>query len=171
MVVRLHRLTRRRRAARAADGYTLIEVAVAMLITAFLVTSVFSIALTGKSSGAINDRKLLAAAGVRQVSAKLRNYVTADSIDSAINLPGPGNGANSWSMTSDGVTDSCGNCYALASGPHELTGVLPAWFEAAPYNARVSYTVDNSEVVTISLVPLRTAPVPAVVITATWIDP
>ena len=165
MAARLRRLTKRRRAAQAATGYTLIEVAVGMLITAFMVTSVFSVALTGKSSGAINDRKLLGAAGVRQVSAKLRNYVTGDNIDApGFNLPGPGNGADSWSMTSDGVVDSCGNCYALSSGLHTLTGVLPSWFEAAPYGARVSYTVDNT-------VLAGGRPVPSVVITAVWVDP
>lgn len=39
------------------------------------------------------------------------------------------------------ITDSAGG-YALKAGVHTLTNFLPAWFEAAPYNARISYTVN-----------------------------
>jgi prepilin-type N-terminal cleavage/methylation domain-containing protein len=132
---------RRLRADAASSGYTLVEVMVAMLLTSIMVTSVFSVALTVKTGGNKGERKIKAAAGARQVAAMLKNYVTGDPNNTLI--PGPGLGTNKWSMDSGGVDDtSCSNCYALTSGTHTLTGILPATFEAAPFNARVIYFVD-----------------------------
>ena len=168
--------TRRRRRWRA--GYTLVEVVVGMLITSVIVTSVFSAAITAKSSAGKNDRRLIASAAARNLSAMLKRYVTGcdcdvatgacstapgpgecpvnDAAAGAFRGPNPGNGVNQFSLTDltvppNGVRDSCdancgaaANCYALKQGPHCVQGLLPDWFEAAPYNARVRYTVTNS---------------------------
>ena len=133
-----------------------------MLLTSIMVTSVFSVALTVKTGGTKGERKLRAAAGARQVASLLKNYVTGD--ETTVLIPGPGTGANRWSMNGGGITDSCGNCYAFAPGSHTLTGVMPANFEGPPYNARVIYFVSVTDTV-------NGRPVPAVNITTTWTDP
>jgi hypothetical protein len=135
-----------------------------MLLTSVMVTSVFSVALTAKTGGAKGERKIKAAAGARQVAAQLKNYVTGDETVGGA-FAGPGTGGNSWSMDGGGVNDtSCVNCYALSAGSHVLTGILPAAFEAAPYNARVQYHVTYAGTV-------NGRPVPAVSITTTWTEP
>lgn len=137
-----------------------------MLLTSIMVTSIFSVALTAKTSGGKGTRKLKAAVGARAVSAMLRNYVSADLVQTTI--PGPGTLANPWSMTSGGIVDACpgggSTCYAFAGGTHTLTGVLDPTFEASPYNARVRYFVDDTAIV-------NGRPVPAVTITTTWDEP
>lgn len=156
-------------ASRRDAGYTLVEVMVAMLLTTIMVTSVFSVALTVKTGGNKGESKIKAAAGARMVAALLKNYVTGDPASAVI--PGPGTGANSWSMTGNGIVDACGcpsctaNCYALAHGTHSLTGVMGDFEQPPPLgkNARVSYFVDAN-----TLVGGR--PVPAVTITTTWTD-
>ena len=136
-----------------------------MLLTSIMVTAVFSVALTAKSSGDKGERKLRAAVGARAVSAMLRNYVTADPLETTILGPGTGAGAASWSMTSGGVVDArpCGTAprsiYALEAGDHCLTGVLDQDFEDPPYNARVRYNV------------VYAGSVPQVAITTTWDEP
>ena len=174
MAARRPRLTERR-PPRVQAGYTLVEVVVAMLITAVIVTSVFSAAVTAKSGTGKNDRRLLASQAARNLSATLKLYVTGCSCDfttgvcdaaSCADIPGPnpGNAANAFSLTDDTKTppihDSCdsscsggANCYALKLGAHCVTGLLPGWFEAAPYNARVRYTVTQSGVVEGRVVP------------------
>lgn len=157
---------------RSSAGYTLVEVMVAMLLTSIMVTSVFSVALTVKTGGSKSERKLKAAAGARQISAMLKNYVTGETGTASTTngngtIAGPGVGANNWSITGNGIVDACpgggSSCYALAQGTHTLTGVLGT-FENAPYNARVSYFVDATTLV-------NGRPVPAVSITTTWTDP
>lgn len=145
---------------------------VAMLLTSIMVTSVFSVALTVKTGGSKGERKIKAAAGARQIAAQLKNFVTGDPSNTVI--PGPGGGSNSWSMTGNGITDACtcpsctANCYALAAGSHSLTGVLPATFEAAPYNAKVMYFVSTTDTISDGT---NTRPIPSVSITTTWTDP
>jgi prepilin-type N-terminal cleavage/methylation domain-containing protein len=170
------RLIRRRR---DGLGYTLVEVIVAMLISCIMVTAMFSVALTQKQGSGKSDRRMLANQGAAQITAMLKGYVTGCGCDpttgacSAVNgdctlLPGP-NTANSgvatWYMNGGGITDSMGNVYALTFGSHVLQGVLPAWLEAAPYNARVTYVVSAAQ----GLVNGR--PVPQVVVTVNWTEP
>lgn len=172
------RIELRRRSWESA-GYTLVEVMVAMLLTSILVTSVFSVALTVKTGGGKGESKLKAAAGARMVAVLLKNYVTAETGAAstfAPNIPGPCAGAaNNWSITCNGIIDACpcggSACYALdaaCGGQHTLTGVMAdpggTGFEGAPWNARVSYVVTNTDTV-------NGRPVPSVVITATWTDP
>ena len=165
---RIRRAIRLFRASAASSGYTLVEVMVAMLLTSIMVTSVFSVALTVKTGGNKGERKIKAAAGARQVAAVLKNFVTGDPTNTMI--PGPGVGSNKWSMDGGAVDDtSCSNCYALTSGSHTLTGILPATFEAAPFNARVIYFVDPAgDTITDGV---NTRPIPSVSITTTWTDP
>lgn len=140
-----------------------------MLLTSVMVTSVFSVALTAKTGGTKSDRKIKAAAGARQIAAVLKNFVTGDPASTLIAGPNAG-GANKWSLDGLGTIDdtSCVNCYALAAGSHTLTGVLPATFEAAPFNARVTYFVSYTDTITDGV---NTRPVPSVSITSTWTDP
>ncbi len=147
----------------------MVEVMVAMLLTSIMVTSVFSVALTVKTGGSKGERKIKAAAGARQIAAQLKNYVTGDPTNTTILGPGQGAGAASWSMDSGTVDDtSCMNCYALTAGSHTLTGVLPASFEASPYNARVIYFISTTDTITDGV---NTRPIPSVSITTTWNEP
>jgi len=147
---------------------------VAMLLTSIMVTSVFSVTLTVKTGGSKGERKLKAAAGARQIAAQLKNYVTAElGTASTTLIPGPCVGAaNNWSISCNGITDACpgggSSCYALSAGSHTLTGVLPASFEAAPYNAQVVYFVSVTDTITDGT---NIRPVPSVSITTTWTDP
>jgi len=163
----------------AANGFTLVEVMVAMLLTSIMVTSVFSVALTAKTGGGKGEAKIKAGAGARQVAALLKNYVTAET--GTVSTSGPNaiegpctTATNNWSITCNGIVDSCpgggSSCYALAAGTHTLTGVMGN-FEGAPTpanpegrNARVSYHVDWSQMV-------NGRPVPQVSITTNWTEP
>ncbi len=118
------------------QGFTLIEVVVAMLITAVMVSSVFSVSLHTRRNDVRADRKLLAAQATRQLTSTLEEYVTADHSSAQSVSFSPG---GSWAWQAP-VTDSAGG-YALAAGTHTLTHYLPSWFEAAPYNAHAVYYV------------------------------
>jgi len=111
-----------------------------MLLTAVMVSSIFSIALSVRRGGAKSERRLVAAEATRQLTATLKTYVTGDPATTL--LPGPGSGPNPWSLDSPTVNDtSCAGCYALSPGSHVLTGFLPPWFEGPPYNAMITYYV------------------------------
>lgn len=152
-------------------GYTLIEAAIAMLLTAIMAGSVFSIALTAKRSSGRGLRKLIADQASRQLSEQLKNYVTQDYSQSTIGgIDGPGGGTNKWSMVdatvTPPITDTCQgppplpNCYALYPGSHTLTGYLPVWFENPPFKARMQYWVKDQ--------PVDGLNMPVIVITAKW---
>ena len=171
------RLPRRPRISGRA-GYTLVEVVIAVLLTSIMVTSVFSVALTSKQGGGKMDRRLIASQAGKQVSGSLRNFVTGCScnattgacsaVSCTIQGPTPRGGVASWYLNdpANNVNDSRGDVWALAAGLHTITGtgVLPAWFLAAPYNANVQYTVDNSVVV-------NGRPVPQVTLNVVWTEP
>lgn len=132
-----------------------------MLLTSVMVTSVFSVALTAKSGGGKGERALMATQGAKQIANLLKNFVTGDTATS-LSYP-PGVAANGWGLTGvNGIVDACPDastiCWALAPGTHTLTGVLSTTFEAAPYNARVSYFVAAGSP-------------PNVIVTATWTEP
>lgn len=115
-------------------GATLIEILVAVLLSAVMVASVFSVALTAKGESAITEERNAANQAVRQLSAQLHLYVTSYySYSSGFlpppqmpEIPGPscptcslmsGN-ASQWTWGAvtmpgwtSGVSDSCGgNC-------------------------------------------------------------
>ncbi len=157
------------------EGYTLVEVMVAMLLTSIMVTSVFSVALTVKTGGSKGESKMKAAAMTRQIAAVLKNYVTAETgTASTALIPGPcGGAANNWSMTCNGIVDSCpgggSSCYALADGTHTLSGVNPTFEGIPPAVGGASAVTKYYVNATGTMVNGR--PVPIVVITTTWTDP
>ena len=146
------------------NGYTLVEVVVAMLLTSIMVTSVFSVALTTKTVTKKGSRKLIAVQTARQLTGMLKNYVTGDFTTAGLDGPGPGTGPNSWSLDSlVGVNDtSCVNCYALTTGLHTVTGILPKWFEDPPTNAVLTYLVGTETV--------NGSPAPSVTVKVDWTD-
>ena len=149
---------------KSSGGYTLIEVVVSLLLTAVLVSSILSVTLSSKKGSGKAERKLIANQLSRDLTSRLKAYVTADPTTAII--PGPGTGANSWSMTSGSIVDSCGNCYALSPGSHTLGNFLPAWFAAAPYNAQATYFVDYPQPYSVA-----NGTVPWVNVTISWTDP
>jgi prepilin-type N-terminal cleavage/methylation domain-containing protein len=191
------RLSRGRRPA----GYTLVEVVVAMLISAIMVTAMFGVAISQKVGTTSADHRLLADQAMRQVSSQLRGYVTGCGCSAAsgtcaapgctmIAGPNAANGAGvaSWSYNapSAGIVDNwtsggacpaavLGSCpgtgsgnsvWALANGAHVLSGVLPAWFEAAPYCARACYVVN-----TVQSIGPNSMPVQSAVVSVNWAEP
>lgn len=166
-------------------GYTLVEVVIATLLTAVMVTSVFSVALTSKQGGGKADRKLVASQAAKKMTAQLKNFVTGCSCDATSGAcgadcglagflgPTPRPGVASWYLNDPNnanlqnrIYDSRGDVWALASGVHNVTGpgALPAWFQNAPYNGYVTYSVDNSVVV-------NGRPVPRVTLDVVWTEP
>ncbi len=162
------RLNRRAGAAgrgRGQAGYTLLEILLSVMLTAVLVSAVFGVALTAKTSGGAAERKVVAGLAQRQLTSQLGNYVTAywdygtgtwlggTPPNNPTDIAGPSSlvpGAASWYLSGAGgstVEDDCGtgvyptSCYALQTGTHRLKRYLPAWFEAGPYNAQISYVV------------------------------
>ncbi len=138
-------------------GFTLVEVVIAMLLTAIIVSGVFSLALTIRSGNVQTDRKLIADQYARQLTSMLKSYVTADCTGNPATTamaPLNASGVHSWSLSNvEGpgglISDSCGaSCYALESGYHVLTNFIPPAASNAelnsgsPYNAKICYNVD-----------------------------
>lgn len=191
----MHRLpSTEPRAPNGLEGYTLIEVVVAMLMACIIITAVFSTSLTAKVSGGKSDRRLLASQAARQLTGRLRNFVTGcdcnilsgvcNLASCAIQGPTPRGGVASWYLNCPGCsppiidcyypTDpvaayaaACGagsDTYALHNGYHSIAGLLPASFEGTPYNARVVYTVSTDQAI-------GTMTVPKVVVNVQWKEP
>ena len=130
---------------KARQGYTLVEVVVAVLISLIMISAVFSVALTSTRGGAKEDRRLVAAQAAQSMLKRLANYVCSDPNNTLIG--GPSNptspGLASWSFNGfQGCTDNLGTVYALAPGQHIINcpaGILlPATVSA---NTTVSYQV------------------------------
>jgi hypothetical protein len=129
-----------------------------MMLMAVMVSSVFSVVLSTKQTGGKSDRKLLAAQSSKELTAMLKGFVsdpTARGFSEPIDGPNANHPSNKWAL--DDSTQSppitCGLNfaapsvhYALAAGTHTVTGILPAWFEAAPYLATMKYYVNISMV-------------------------
>lgn len=169
---------RRRRTELRTGGYTLVEVVVAILLTGIMTVSVFSAALTSKASTGKSDRTLIASQAARQLTSRLKSFVTpccdplAGTCDVAVDcgsITGPNTsrgGAARWYFQSPGgspIGDEAGDVYALTQGQHVITGLLPSWFESSPYGARVIYDVR----------PINTAHgyVSQVDVTVSWTEP
>lgn len=179
-------IERRRRAPRA--GYTLVEIVVAMLITCVMITSVLSSALSSKIGGGKNDRRLIASQAARQTTGLLKSFITGCACyigsglcmipSCSITGPMPGDCSSvsatvasctaSYSLNNPTlvppIVDNRGSIYALALGLHTIQGLLPSEFEAAPYNARVNYVVENAQTI-------NGRPVPKVSVTVDWTEP
>ncbi len=154
-----------------ARGYTLVEVVVAMLLIAVMVSSVISVALSAKQGGGKTERRLIAARASKHLTAMLKTYVADPSIAVTTATAaswGPGTGTNKWSLDDGTINDNdingspCVDCYALAPGTHTVLGILPSWFEAAPYGARIKYYVNN---------PLSAGQGTPVSVTVDWTEP
>lgn len=180
----MFRLRPTNRPGRRSAGYTLVEVIVAMLVASIMVTAVFSVALSAKAGTGKSDRNLIATQAARQLTSLLRAYVTGCGCNPATGscsdsgipkdctlLRGPNTtrvGAATWYLNSPAasppIIDSRGDVYALAEGVHSVTGLLPGWFESAPYFARVDYAVTTLQTV-------EGRPVPEVDVTVHWTEP
>jgi type II secretory pathway pseudopilin PulG len=189
-----------------AEGYSLVEVIISILLASVIVTSVFSVVLTSKADNGQNgrnDRHQIAGQAIKDVSSALRNFVTgccdvstgtcvtgAGLAWSCDNVPGPNknNGTLTWSfdqylLATGPTTDSFGaptggtsNTYALKAGTHYLSGLLPAWFTSAPFNAQVSYTVSAGAATSWqATAPIATSfptpTIPQVNVNVTWTEP
>jgi type II secretory pathway pseudopilin PulG len=149
---------------RKLSGYTLVELVISMFVTGIVVAAVLSVALSSKKGSGKHDRKLIASELSRGLTTMLRTYVTADPTTTII--PGPGSGLNRWSMDSPPINDlSCVDCYALSPGSHPLSGFLPGWFEASPYNAQITYFVAYPQAYSVA-----NGTVPLVNVTLNWTD-
>ena len=151
---------RRRRA--GSSGFSLVEVMVAMLISAVMVTAVMGVAVTSKQGSVKSSHRQMFDQSMAQMSAELKTYVTACGcskggacaggcyMGGATPIQGPNllraGGVASWYLNGSPapgggtITDSKGDVWALACGAHTLTGLVPS-MEAAPYSGNVSYTV------------------------------
>lgn len=150
-----------------------------MLLSAIMVSSVFSVALTAKQSGGKGERKMLAGQVTKQMIGTLKNFQTSDYSTAQVATWGPNanNGANRWSLEDNTVTPpiDCvaaghpANEYALryvgAGTTHTVTGILPAWFEAAPFNATLKYYVNGSRTASDGKV------IPQINVTVDWTEP
>ena len=114
----------------ARGGYTLVEVLVAVMLIATVVTSVFSLVLTAKMGVKKTGRRAEAMFLSRQYMETLKSFVTAD-----VTQPGPFPG---WVLPGD----PCG-CYALQNGIHVMTAALPTTFRSAPVNGQLTYNVTD----------------------------
>lgn len=126
-----------------------------MLISSIMVTAMFGVALTAKQSTGKNDRQLLAAQAARQLTSRLKGFVTACGCNpssgscaacATSSLTGPNTanaGVATWSINGGGVTDSRGTVYALACGTHILTGsaIIPPNLQDPAFGAYVQYVV------------------------------
>lgn len=158
-----------------------------------------SVALTSKMNGGQNgknDRREIAGEAVKNISSALRNFVTACCDVSADckaytsgtaytcwPIHGPNSAGSDGGWTFDGYPLATGPVgdpsfagrYALLASPtpHTLTNVLPAWFTAAPYYAKVSYTVSTAAGVPYSLPAVypSTQIIPQVNVSVTWNEP
>lgn len=131
---------------RKRGGYTLLEIMVSVLLTSIMVTSVLTVALSARQGGGRADRKMAAATGLRELQATVKNF-HRDQTGNTSGIAGPGPGGT-WTIDGlpgggGGTIDdlSCVNCNAMNVGTHTVRGILPSWFEAAPYSANLRYIV------------------------------
>lgn len=129
-------------------GFSLVEVMVAILLTAIIVTSVFAVAVTAQKSSGVFDRKVITNYAASQLLDRLRNYVTASTSGAGTDRGPNGTGAQSWTLPGDSCT-GCGgspNCYALDADEaclHDVTTMLPQTLRDPPYNMTMTYQVTD----------------------------
>ncbi|HEX4048634.1 MAG TPA: prepilin-type N-terminal cleavage/methylation domain-containing protein [Elusimicrobiota bacterium] len=176
---------RQRLAPSARAGYTLVEVIVAMLISCIMVTAVMGVAVTSKEGSGKAMHHLMFNQGIAQLSAEVKQYVTACGCTKAGACPAPNctevlgpntnnAGVGTWYLNgapgaAGNLVDSMGNVWALACGAHTITGVVPT-LEAAPYNGSITYTVSYPVSGTCAGTPTATD-APAVSFAANWTEP
>jgi|GEM_PF-3972574 len=162
------------------QGYTLVEVVVAMLLSAVMITSVFTVALSNKHGGLMLDSKLAAGNAAQTVVKMLGNYVTADPTQTFVAgptcVPGPNPpctpGPASWSVTGYYYTDSQGSAWALWPGSHTITGSAnnPGGLLPTMPNGSVTYFVAWPAGCSMSF-PLPPSCTPSMNVTVNWPSP
>jgi prepilin-type N-terminal cleavage/methylation domain-containing protein len=192
------RATNRRRLPHSGSaGFTLVELIVAMLISCTMITAVMGVAVTSKQGGGKAMRHTLFNQGIAQLSAEIKQYVTACGCTKAAGstcpapqcttILGPNinvGGVNTWNINGAAgaivgipITDAAvygggGRAtWALSCGNHVLTGVMngstPS-LEAPPYNGSITYNVSYPS--GCAGLPLSTD-VPEITYTANWTEP
>lgn len=142
---------------KARGGYTLVEVIVAMLLAAVMITAIFTVALSNKRSSQVQDNKHMAQVSAHGFIKVLSAYVTADWQQSAVAAPNQIKGPNSlnagmatWNLHSSAIEDvTQGAVWALMPGSHTIRGFAagsdPEGFLARlrgpPYNGTLTYCV------------------------------
>ncbi|MFI5360459.1 MAG: prepilin-type N-terminal cleavage/methylation domain-containing protein [Elusimicrobiota bacterium] len=178
-------------------GYTLVEVMIAMLISAVMVTAVMGAAMTASQSGGTAMHKLLFNQVTAQLSAQVKGYVTAcgclkstgfcpspQCADPGINGPNTANaGAAQWYMNgadgniidsasapNNGVAGAPQDVWALSCGTHHfITHNPPTTLEAPPYDGYVEYWVTFPGGCTPNI-PANTD-APSISFQASWVEP
>jgi len=184
---------RRRRTGNA--GFSLVEVMVAMLIGAVMVTAVLGVSVTAKTGGAKAQHRQMFDQGIAQLSAELKQYVTACGCwktgggvtcttpsvpaTNCTTVLGPNTnnaGAATWYLNgaagaAGNISDSQGNVWALACGVHTIRGIVPT-LEAAPYNGAISYNVVGWPNAAACIGgPPGVSDTPQIQFTASWTEP
>lgn len=177
------------------SGFSLLEVLVAILLTAIIVAATFSTLLLTQADFGSSDAQMTLGLTERQILETLKNYQSAS-------IAGPGNldlnsgpcqsglpaCQNTWSLPGDsGVACAGANCpascaagnvcsagaYALAIGcGHNVTALLPPVFQAAPFNGVMCYTVtDESGLSAGTAIADQSQFMPQVQLTVQWTKP
>jgi hypothetical protein len=147
------------------------------------------VAATSKQGTVKSNHRTAYNQAISQISAQLKNYVTACGCDKGGACPAPNctmiSGPNSnatgtvasWYMNgspgpSGNIVDSAGNVWALKCGVHTLTNLVSAGtpnLEAAPYGGTMSYTVTWPGGSCAGIPSMTDAP--AISFTANWTEP
>ena len=166
---------------RSSKGFTLVEVAVAMLIMAMVSTGIFAVLLTARTNQVQSDQRQSAIIYAQKLRDQLKNYQAdygqvADLNRVCQRMCGANCGTSACyaRVTGDSGAGTCGggstihafyntttsfatNCW------HRATGLLPTTFTSAPFSARMCY---KSTPVTVS-----GRSVPQVDIRVEWREP
>lgn len=137
----------------SVDGFTLVEVVVAMLLILIAFSMITGTVLTGRQSEGRTVRRAQAAQAVRRVAEALKVYRTADSAVAT----GPGGTPNGWGLPGDACT-----CAAFQDGLHSLDSSVWAP-DLAAQGGSISYTVTTAAT--------ALGPQPTVVFGVTWTEP
>lgn len=135
------------------DGYTLVEVVIAMLLVLIASSAIMGTALTGRQSAGRTVRRAQAAQAVRRVAEALKVYRTANTAVA----PGPGGAPNGWGLPGD----ACG-CAAFQNGAHNLSSAVWA-ADLAAQGGKISYTVTTAAT--------ALGPQPTIAFNVTWTEP
>ena len=101
-------------------GFTLVEIVVAVLISAMVAMATFSIFTSSAVGHKRANKKELAALAIRMVSEQLKNYVTSDNSQFLPQRPN-----NSWRLCNHLNQCDTYNGWALQSGTHhDITSFL-----------------------------------------------
>ena len=166
-----------------------------MLISCIMVTAVMGVAVTSKQGSSKSTRRLLADQGIAQLSAEVKQYVTAcGCVKSTGVCPAPActeilgpntnvAGVSTWNI--NGAAGPAANIvdaavyggagraiWALAcggTGNHVITGIMPT-LEAAPYNGSITYNVQWPIGGCNGTLPTA-ADTPSITFTANWTEP